>query len=173
MKSIRASGVHAYTPNHTLLVSNYIINQVTEEKIVFYTLPDDISESYSASWDNSEVRGRSAPYHGYSGNEARSVSYSFTLYEDLCGESYMDIIDALKRLVYPKYNGSIVIPPYCILKIGDMVNRVTAIVNSVSVSWGGTVIEGNKHYSKADISLDYTQVYLDNSKLPSAENLFD
>lgn len=152
----------------TPLVTNYIRNNITDEIIKFQTLPEDISESYAASFDSTEIRGRSAPYFGYAGSEARSVTYSITLSEDILGDDYMNIIKKLKALVYPKYSGSLVIPPYCTIKLGDMINYMYAIVNSVSVSWSGTIIEDKQHYSKADVSLDLTQII--KSSIPTATN---
>lgn len=167
----------------TPLITNYIINNITGDKIVFKTLPEDISESYAASFDSTEVRGRSAPYFGYAGSEARSVTYSITLSEDILGDEYMNIIGKLKALVYPKYSGSLVIPPYCTIKLGDMIDYMYAVVNSVSVSWSGTILSDNtslmydvtnpksfskQHYSKAEVSLDITQIIREN--LPTANN---
>lgn len=147
------------TSSGTALLSHYIINMITDKKVVFKTFPEDVSETYAASWETTDIRGRSAPYIGYAGNEARSVSYSITLQDDTC-DNMMDVIKFLKGLVYPRYSGSIVIPPYCLVHFGGMINSMTAVVNNVSISWGGTILDGSDHYSKAEISLDFTELKL-------------
>jgi hypothetical protein len=143
------------------LVNCFVRNLITNETITFKAPPESISESYSASFDATEVRGRSAPYYGYSGNEARTVSYSVTLLEDVLGTDYMSTINKLRALVYPKYYGSLVVPPSCKIKLGDMVKAHSTnvfIVNSVGVEWSGTILEGSNHYSQAEISFDLTEV---------------
>lgn len=142
-------------------VTCYVRNMLTQEIIYFKAPPESISESFSASFDATEVRGRSAPYYGYAGNDARAVSYSVTLLEDILGSAYMSTINKLRALVYPKYSGSLVIPPSCQIKLGDMI-KVNAmnvfIVNSVSVEWSGVFLEGSDHYSQAEVSFDLTEV---------------
>ena len=146
------------------LITCYILNKLTDKKIVFKTIPEEVSESYGATWDATDVRGRSAPYYGFAGNESRTVSYSITLHADYCDNLKQTVKD-LKGLVYPKYSGSIVIPPYCYVKFGAMV-AMTAIVNSVSVTWSGTLIEGADYYSTAEVSIEFTE--LRTGKIPSA-----
>lgn len=158
----------AYKPSD--LMTHFIQNMLTGETKTFNTLPDDVTETYSTSWDMTDIRGRSAPYIGYSGNEARSVSYSITLQEDMC-DDMMGVVKFLKGLVYPKYYGSLVDPPYCVVKLGGMVDSMTAVVNSVSVSWEGPILGDDSstsdHYSRAEISLDFTE--LRNRNIPTAD----
>ncbi len=158
--------VYGAVINPSRLITCYILNKLTDKTIKFYVIPEEVSESYGASWDSTEVRGRSAPYFGFSGNEARTVSYSITLHADYC-KNLKDIVKELKRLVYPKYAGSIVIPPYCKVKFGSMVD-MTAIVNNVSVNWSGTLIDGNDYYSTAEVSIEFTE--LRTNKIPSAKS---
>lgn len=151
----------------TTLIPCYIVNLLTDKTIKFGVLPEEISESHDASWDSTDVRGRSAPYFGYAGNGARTVSYSITLHSDLC-KDIKNTVNELKKLVYPKYLGSIVNPPYCYVKFGDMVS-MRAIVNSVSVSWSGTIIEDCKYYSTAEVSLEFSELCMNN--IPTATKL--
>lgn len=143
------------------LVTCFVRNMLTQDIIYFKAPPDSISETFSASFDPTEVRGRSAPYYGYAGNDARSVSYSVTLLEDVLGDAYMSTINKLRALVYPEYSGSLVIPPCCKIQLGDMVKASSTnvfIVNSVGVEWSGVFLEGSNHYSQAEISFDLTEV---------------
>ena len=150
------------------LVACYIINKITGERITFYTIPAEISESYSASFETQGTIGRSAPFITYSETEARTVSYSVTLHEDICPD-LVDIVNKVKALVYPNYAGSIAIPPYCYVKFGDMVSMY-AVVNSVSVDWSETVVGDTQHFSKVEISFDFTEVRL--GSIPTSSNPF-
>lgn len=142
------------------LITCYIRNAITEKTISFNVIPEEISESVDATWDTMDIRGRSAPYFGFSGNGARTVSYSITLHDDLCPDLEKTVKD-LKGLVYPKYLGSVVTPPYCYVKFGNMVNMY-AIVNSVNVSWSGVIIgdnnKTNAHYSTAEVSIEFSEL---------------
>ena len=143
----------------------YIINLLNNTTIKFVTLPEDLNESYSGGMNPQEVLGRTTPYFTYNNNDARSVSYSIRLHEDVC-KDMMVVIDELKRLVYPRYVGSVVDPPYCYVKFGDMVN-MKAIVSDVSLDWGDTIIEGTSHFARCDVSLSFLE--LRNITLPTVD----
>lgn len=151
------------------LITSFIINELTGEPVVFETLPEDISETYATSWDTTDIRGRSAPYIGFVGNEARSVSYSITLQADIC-PNMMKVIAFLKGLVYPDYKGSIVDPPLCTVHLGGMVSNMLAVVNNVSISWKGPILDGADFYSQADISIDFMELRRDS--IPKAMKVF-
>lgn len=152
----------------TNLVSCFILNKITGERISFYTIPTEISESYSASFETQGTVGRSAPFVTYSETEARTVSYSVTLHEELCTD-LLDTVNKIKALVYPNYAGSIAIPPYCYVKFGDMVSMY-AVVNSVGIDWDGTVIGDTQHFSKVEVSFDFTEMRL--GSIPTSSNPF-
>lgn len=154
--------------NPSSILSCYIINKITEETIIFNAYPTELNESFSAGFDSQSIMGRSSPYFTYSGNEARSISYSLTLQEDIC-PNMRAVVDRLKALVYPKYAGSLVQPPYCYLKFGDMVSCY-AIVDGVDFSWGETVLSGSTHFSQVEVSFSYQEMRL--SSLPMADGTF-
>lgn len=147
------------------LIPCYIVNKLTGDTIQFMVLPEEVTESYSVSMEPKEIMGRSAPYISYSGNEARTVGYSITLHEDIV-QNMMTVIDKLKRLVYPKYTDSHIQPPYQYVKFGDMIDMM-AVVTSVSLSWGQTIIEDQQHYSQCEVSLEFMELRI--SSLPSVD----
>ena len=157
-------GDMGYLPSS--LITCYIINKITNEKVVFTIPPEELSESYSTSWESTDIRGRSAPYIGYSSNDAKHVQYSITLHDDFCND-LKGTVKKLKALTYPKYKGSIVIPPLCKVKFGGMVDMV-AVVNSVDVSWSGPILSGSDHFAQAEVSLDFTRVVT--GKIPNADS---
>jgi hypothetical protein len=156
--------------NPNAYITCYIRNMITGETIEFVTLPEDINENVSASWATHEVMGRSAPYFNYSGNDARSVSYNVKLFKDALGDKFVTTVRQLQSLVYPRYSGALVIPPYCYVRFGKMV-KMFAIVNSVSVNWDGTFIDGEPNsntYSVADVGLDFSELISSGNRIPQA-----
>lgn len=160
------------------LITCYIYNMLNNQKIQFKTLPEDINESYSAEWQQTDIMGRSAPYIAYISNPARSVDYSVVLNRDILGdEGYKNTIDGLKKLVYPNYVGnSIVAAPYCYVRFGYIV-KMFAVVESVSLSWSGTIIgDENSNaneamYSQCECSLSFIELRTEGQGLPTANSL--
>ena len=136
------------------LVTCYIYNLITNEKIQFKTLPESISESYQGSWQPQDILGRSAPYFAFLSNSARTADYSVTLDRNILGDpQYVNTINQCKRLVYPNYaGGGIVVPPYCYVRFGGML-KMFAIIENVSLSWSGVYISGSSQ-SRSDRTIE-------------------
>ena len=181
--SVGKSGVTTMQWNPTQIVPCYIVNLVTGMKINFATLPTDVSEDYSASFGSQQPMGRSSPYFNYENSEARTVSYSVTLHKDIVPDMENVVLEC-KKLVYPKYTGSLVTPPYCYVRFGAMIN-MTAIVNSVSIEWGGAAgtilcdtlysesLGGNASPTYSDVQLSFSFTELRLRSLMQADNVFD
>lgn len=160
------------TTNVVPNISFYIKNMLNERIIYLPVYPEELSESFSTNYSQTDLNGRSAPYQTYGGNEARTISLSATLHQDLCDETTGDlqtIVMYLKQLVYPKYNGSIVIPPYCFLKFGNMLNCY-AIMDSIDFNWGETIIANSKYFSKCEVNFSFQE--LRKNSLPTVDNVF-
>lgn len=139
-------------------ISCYIIDLLTDTTLRFSLIPDELSETVSASWDTTDIRGRTAPFIGYSGNSARTVSYSLTLHaEYVPNRDILSMVNKLKSLCYPRIEGAIITPPICYVRFGDMV-KMRAIVENISVSWEKPIID-NRVFSKAEVSMEFTQFY--------------
>lgn len=174
------------------LITCYIYNLITDEKIEFVVIPDGVNETYQAEWTTQDVIGRSAPFIAFMNNPARSVDYSIQLDRDILGDPfYAETIDKCKRLVYPNYTaGGLVIPPYCYVRFGGIV-KMFAIVDSVGVSWSGTIISDNEVvpssgnvysgntdpnenlYSQCELSFSFTELRTRNQPLPTGNNLYE
>ena len=170
------------------LITCYIYNLITDERIEFVVIPEGVTETYSAEWTTQDILGRSAPYLAFVGNPARTVEYSIQLDRDILGDPvYENTIDSCKRLVYPNYTaGGIVVPPYSYIRFGGII-KMFAVVESVSVSWSGTIIsnsddtpgggyQGNTSpndnlYSQCELSFSFTEIRTRNQLLPTAKNL--
>lgn len=165
-----SGGTNNPSPNN--LITCYIRNMITDEVIKFPTIPTDLSESYQTNYSSTDINGRSAPYQTYGGNGSRSLNYNVHLYEDLCSGEYGslgDIVRKLKSLVYPRYNGSIVIPPYCFLKFGDMVTCY-AIMESINFAWGEVILEGKGNFASCEVDFSFQELRID--KIPTADTVF-
>lgn len=181
-----AYNVSRWAPNPDNYITCYVYNMITDEKIIFKTVPENISESYSADWQSTDIMGRSAPYLAYVSSAARTVSYSVILTRDILGELYKSTVEKCIRLVYPKYmNGGVVAPPFCYVRFGSMV-YMFAVVNDVSVEWSGPFIgdtysstvdnkqdiDANDNlFSQAEISFSFTELRTDGQGLPTGNNL--
>ena len=136
------SYVNEWIPNSPdSYITCYIYNLITAEKIEFKTVPEGVSESFQGSWASQDILGRSAPYLAYTGNPARTASYSVLLDRNILGDpGYKNTIDQCKRLVYPRYvGGGLIIPPYSYIRFGGML-KLFAVIQSVDFSWSGPFI---------------------------------
>lgn len=181
-----AYNVDRWAPNPANYMTCYIYNMITDEKIIFKTLPENVSESYSSDWQNTDVMGRTAPYIAYNMSSARTVNYTVMLERDILGDQFQSTIDQCIRLIYPKFmSGGVVAPPYCYVRFGGMVNMF-AVVNDVSVDWSGSIIghtyastTENKYnmdansnvFSQADVSFGFTELRTGGQGLPTGDNL--
>lgn len=161
------TGAAGVDPNSIIVC--YILNMLTNEVIKFPAYPPELSESYSSSYTTTDIAGRSAPYFSYGGNPARSFDYSVTVQEDIVKDLKL-LVNKIKGLVYPIYYGSLVQPPYCYVKFGDMISSY-AIVESVSFTWGETVLDGSTTFSKVDISFSFQEMR--QNSLPTATGTFN
>jgi len=95
-----------------------------------------------------------------------------------------NVVLECKKLVYPKYTGSLVTPPYCYVRFGAMIN-ITAIVNSVSIEWGGAAgtilgdtldsesLGGNSSPTYSDVQISFSFTEIRARSLMQADNVFD
>lgn len=179
---------HWESINPEKYITCYIYNLITNEKIIFKTTPEGVTESYQASWSSQEVLGRSAPYLAYNNNSARTADYSVLLDRNIMGDpDYLKTIDQCKRLVYPKYTGGgLVIPPYCYVRFGGML-KMFAIVESVNVSWSGVFLSSddsrnnfstsaggdpNKNVlSQCEVSFSFQEIRTRGQLIPTGQSL--
>ena len=148
----------AYSPPRPP-ISAYIVNILTGSQHLINILPDSITESYSAMFDNIPIMGASSPKIGYSGGGPKSVSLSLPLHDDYSDKGILYDVNILKALAYPEYTTSIK-PPNCYLRIGSFI-AVYGACGSVSVSWQRPYRRdrsGNIVYVRADVSLDFQNI---------------
>lgn len=87
-------------------------------KVTFQFMPDEISDSKSANYSDTEIIGRSHPIKGYSSSGARTLSFTLQFYMTDKSQNPLVTATALKSLCYPQYAGSVYPPPPVQVKIG-------------------------------------------------------
>lgn len=133
----------------------YIINLVTNSRIEFTLIPDEVSDSVSSQFEETTPMGRSGPIYGYSATGPHSVSFSIQLHDDYCKGGILNTVNKLKALTYPVYNSGNINPPKCLIRIGNIIN-MTAKCSEVSVTWQKPYRNGQ--YIMAEVSLSFDEV---------------
>jgi len=134
--------------------------------IVSHAIPGTVSESKTANYDPTAIRGRSLPIYGYASSESRTVDFSLVLmasnysgggdiYKN--GEAVWKAATTLKAACYPNYTGGIRTPPVCSLVIGSYIKVPTCIIQSTQITWGEALDVFN-YPVKAEVSLSFVEV---------------
>lgn len=141
-------------------------SNIAEGVLPLPTIPESVQESLSLNTQDQSIIARSAPIVSYANTNARTVSYTFAVADDYMptkgtgGAQYtiQEYVSALKSLEYPKYTSNEVVPPQCILRLGNI--YLKGIVTSVSINWKGPLsnIVAGGCFSRADISLQFKEV---------------
>lgn len=135
-------------------ISCYIRNLITNTNIEFELIPEEFTETNSATFDPHNIRGRSSPLQGYNSSGPRTLNYTLQLYDDYCKDGILLTVNKIKALTYPEYGGAI-IPPKCYIRFGGMIN-MQGVVSNVSVNWKKPFRKGI--FINADVSIDITEV---------------
>ena len=124
-------GKPRYMGTHSDSFECYIENTSLEAgskgaKIPLLFSPNSLSDNLAASFNQQAIPGGSAPVITYSGTGARTVSMDFFVPLDYLPpntdfENTEEYLNAFRALVYPRYIGSVVTPPSCILHLTNIV----------------------------------------------------
>ena len=140
-------------PSANIIVT--IVNLITGTRLGFYSNPDSIADSVSATFEPTNIRGRSSMYHGYDYTGPRATALDLPIHEDLLlgGETnIVDFTNKVRALAYPEYAGQVV-APRCYLQVGQNIRGII-IVNSVGVAWSRPI--RNNRYINASLTIDCT-----------------
>lgn len=158
--NIRSSVVTNTTIPGTSGASCFItVNGAT---MAFPCYPESVDDSQTASYQPTNILGRSEPFQIYTGSGPRSVNVSFTMHCEMVHgansyQSNYEYVNSLVRLVesscYPNY-GSGVAAIKCTLQVALNI-RITGIITNVSTKWYGPIID-NK-YQMVDLSFSVTE----------------
>ena len=135
--------------------ASYIKNNITGKLIPLPVMPEGISESVTANYSTQDIVGASAPRILYSNTSAPTISISLrNLTEDYLAsgfDSLRQYVQAIQALTYPMYYSGTVSSPEVSVKLGNF--SFIGVTNSVNVSWGNTVKNGEIMSCSVDIQI--------------------
>lgn len=136
-------------------IVGYIVNLLTNSRVEFELMPDELSDSNSAQFEDVSPLGRSGPLRAYSSSGPRAISFTLQLHNDYCKDGILNTVNKLKALTYPAYTGGNIMPPKCLVRIGDMIN-CTATCDEVGVNWMKPIVDNM--YVMAEVSISLSEV---------------
>lgn len=108
----------------------------------FQFIPETISDSKSASFNDYDILGRSIPLKGYRGSPSRTLQFTVRMWTDPTADGaplsvgqIKQRTDFLRSLVYADYSGGIKPPHKCLITIGlnfQMIGVCTQAAPTVS-----------------------------------------
>lgn len=142
---------------HKIILTNYTFSP--PQSMTFYgILPDDITESHSATFDEMQIQSRSGSLFAYSGGPSRTIDLSIDVHEDYLAEynggsaDIREYAAQFKALTYPEYMESYVIPPSLLLRVGSFI-LFKGICTSASVVWHKPMRNDRYIYATFTLSL--------------------
>lgn len=129
-------------------------------------VPEEISDSYSANYGQTQALGRSSPMVDYANGGPREVSFSLLLREDKMpeGKDIVDVVRSFRSLAYPEYREmskkQVLRTGVVRFVLGDMFS-LRGVCTSVDVSWTGpygTTSDNKTSYFQAEVSLTFMEV---------------
>lgn len=140
-----------------LVFPAYIQNLITGTTIKIPVTMEEINWSKGNNFTETEVKGRSAAFLGYSNSTSKTLDFSFTVNVDILkeiGETLTSYSNKLEALAYPRY-GNYTVPPKAFFRCGSI--RLEGVVNEVTVSATPPII--NNEYSVLNITISMTETY--------------
>jgi hypothetical protein len=120
------------------------VDEGTNNRLEFQLMPENISESKAAIYNEIPIIGRSLPLLGYAGSTSRQVSLSINFAAiNKPGSGKYDVFWVQNRVrwleskVYPVYRGGFTFPPHRLLLILGQAIRMQAVMVSCTTSWLG------------------------------------
>lgn len=120
----RLPGTARYTLYTTRLdreSSLYLFNVNTQEEVKLRLIPDQVAESYNPRLVSVSPFGTVTPLNFYVGGEAKKISFSFNMHEDLqnVNGSIYDMVDLILKMLEPVYKEGILYDPLVYFQLGD------------------------------------------------------
>ncbi len=160
-------------------IPNCYINLPGIRQIVMNNLPE-ISDSKSASYQDTTIIGRSFPVKTFSHSENRAIGWTLHLFVLKDGDALnnLNILRTLESCVYPRNvgPGPYAPPIICQIKCGNLLSTgnqpLNVVLKSYSVKFPTDVAWDAQQFTpyKLDIDLSFEVVYASNM-LPGASNI--
>jgi hypothetical protein len=120
----------------------YLIDLDSQDQLSFQLMPDPISESKNAIYNEIPVVGRSLPHLGYNSSSSRMIALELNFVAlEREGKYTVDWVKDrarwLESKVYPKYiNGFTFPPPKLLLIVGNVIG-LQCVMTSCTTNWSG------------------------------------
>lgn len=157
------------------LITNYIYLYHIDKFILLPVYPESITDSLSASYSRSTPISRSAPIYSYSYSGPRSIDVNLKLHRDMMqtinynqsninmneielGDDYVDtLVKQLQAIALPRYQSTskMVNPPMVALRFGDEIYIKGVVIDGISVSYSGPLIDVNGGTKYAEVALSF------------------
>lgn len=145
------------------LIDNYIYLYHTDTWLLIPVYPDQIADSMTTTFQQTNALSRSAPVFTFSNAGPRKVQISLALHRDLMdglnygksnlkleiGEDYIDsLIRHLQSISLPKYQATSksVVPPMIAVRFGEEV-FVKGVVGDLTVTYVKPILDNGKYAS--------------------------
>lgn len=115
-------------------------------------IPETISHSYSANWQQRDLLGRLSPMFTYSSGSEEVYSFSVELHEDLdAKENLVHLIEDIKALSYPVMgSGGIIKPPVVYFELGEISGEGLV---TTTIHWNKPFRKGRYIYATVNFSI--------------------
>lgn len=154
----------------------YHLGQHNEgEFVLLPSVPDDVNDSMSSTFNTTNALSRSAPIFSYSYSGPRSIRIQLSLHRDMMqqinvgksnlsipdlGDDYIDaLLKKLQSIALPNYNTSskAVVPPMVAVRLGNEVFIKGVVDSAIAVTYKKPVLSNGK-YAQVDVSFSVSEV---------------
>jgi hypothetical protein len=142
----------------------FILDTDSGERVEFQLMPESISESKSAMYNEVPIIGRSLPLLGYANSSARTMgiglSFAALFAEGKYSPSWVEEqVRWLESKVYPIYEDGYVFPPPRLLVVVGKAIGLQCIMNSVNTTWLGpwSVANQDAYAFRAQVDIQFQE----------------
>lgn len=156
------------------LIESYIYFYHTQNYIILPSMPESVSDSLTANFQQTSLLSRSAPIFTYSNSGPRSIQVSIRLHREMMddlnnqnlnltvelGDDYVDtLIKKIQACALPRYNSAekLVDPPIIALRFGSEIFIKGVVSGNISLTYSGPILSSNK-YAMVDISFNVSEI---------------
>lgn len=162
----------AYAP----IVDNYIYLFHTDEWVLLPQYPEQVNDTMSSRFSQTNALSRTAPVFSYSYSGPRQVQISLSLHRDMLNEVNVDasnmkvdrssgmdltetLIKRLQAIALPRYDASNkeVVPPMVAVRLGNEVFVKGVVDGSVSVTYQKPIMDDGR-YAQVQVSFTVSEV---------------
>lgn len=158
------------------IVDNYIYLFHTDEWVLLPQYPEQVNDTMSSRFSQTNALSRTAPVFSYSYSGPRQVQISLSLHRDMLNEVNVDasnmridsssgmdltetLIKRLQAIALPRYDASNkeVVPPMVAVRLGNEVFVKGVVDGSVSVTYQKPIMDDGR-YAQVQVSFTVSEV---------------